>query len=101
MKGWYATDQGTGHWLFKDDMREKIGLMVAKKTTQVRHNTKKLRGILKDHLETASQIVDCLKGMRLASQQINSSIIRTTIQGVIDVGALELFDKAVCKDKDG
>jgi len=101
MKGWYATDQGTGHWLLKDDMREKIGLMVAKKTTQVRRNTEKLRGILKDHLETASQIVDCLKGMRLASQQINSSIIRTTIQGVIAVGALELFDMAVCKDKDG
>jgi hypothetical protein len=31
MKGWYAKDQGTGHWLLKDDMREKIGLMAAKK----------------------------------------------------------------------
>jgi hypothetical protein len=31
MKGWYAIDQGTGHWLLKDDMREKIGLMATKK----------------------------------------------------------------------
>jgi hypothetical protein len=61
MKGWYAKDQGTGHWLLKDDMREKIGLMAAKKTTQVRHNTEKPRGILKDHPETASHIVDCPK----------------------------------------
>jgi hypothetical protein len=68
MKGWYAKDQGTGHWLLKDDMREKIGLMVAKKATQVRRNTEKPKGILKDHPETASQIVDCLKGMRLASR---------------------------------
>jgi hypothetical protein len=54
MKGWYAKDQGTGHWLLKDDMREKIGVMVAKKAAQVRRNTEKPRGILKDHLETAS-----------------------------------------------
>jgi len=80
MKGWYAKDQGTGHWLLKDDMREKIGLMAAKKVAQVRRNMEKPRGILKDHPETASQIVDCLKGMRLAGQQIDSSIIRTTIQ---------------------
>ncbi len=101
MKGWYAKDQRTGHWLFKDDMREKIGLMAAKKAAQVRRNTKKPRGILKDHPETTSQIVDCLKGMRLAGQQIDSSIIRTTIQGVIAVGAPELFDRVVGKDKDG
>jgi hypothetical protein len=31
VKGWYAKDQGTRHWLLKDDMREKIGLMAAKK----------------------------------------------------------------------
>ncbi len=61
----------------------------------------KPRGILKDHPETASQIVDCLKGMCLAGQQIDTSIIRTTIQGVIVVGAPELFDKVVGKDKDG
>jgi len=67
----------------------------------VRRNTEKPRGILKDHPETASQIVDCLKGMRLAGQQIDSSIIRTTIQGVITVGAPELFDRVVGKDKDG
>jgi hypothetical protein len=79
MKGWYAKDQGTGHWLLKDDMREKIGLMAAKKAAQVRCNTEKPRGILKDHPETASQIVDCLKGMCLAGQQIDNSIIRTTI----------------------
>jgi hypothetical protein len=63
-------------------------------------NTEKPRGILKDHPEIASQIVDCLKGMRLAGQQIDSSIIRTTIQGVIAVGAPELFDRVVGKDKD-
>jgi len=68
MKGWYAKDQGTGHWLLKDDMREKINLMAAKKAAQVRRNTEKPRGILKDHPETTNQIVDCLKGMRLASQ---------------------------------
>jgi hypothetical protein len=79
MKGWYAKDQGMGHWLLKDDMREKIGLMEAKKVAQVRCNTEKPRGILRDHPETANQIVDCLKGMRLAGQQIDSSIIRTTI----------------------
>jgi hypothetical protein len=101
MKGWYAKDQGTGHWLLKDDMREKIVLMVAKKAAQVRRNTEKPRSILKDHPETASQIVDCLKGMRLAGQQIDSSIIITTIQGVIVVGAPELFDRVVGKDKDG
>jgi hypothetical protein len=49
-------------------MREKIGLMAAKKAAQVRRNTEKPRGILKDHPEIASQIVDCLKGMRLAGQ---------------------------------
>jgi len=38
--------------------------------------------------------------MRMAGQQIDISIIRTTIQGVIAVGALELFDKVVGKDKD-
>jgi hypothetical protein len=101
MKGWYAKDQGTGHWLLKDDMREKIGLMEAKKAAQVRRNTEKPRGILRDHPETANQIVDCLKGMRLAGQQIDSSIIRTTIQGVIAVGVPELFDRVVSKDKDG
>jgi len=101
MKGWYAKDQGMGHWLLKDDIREKIGLMEAKKVAQVRHNTEKPRGILRDHPETANQIVDCLKGMRLAGQQIDSSIIRTTIQGVIVVGVLELFDRVVGKDKDG
>jgi hypothetical protein len=100
MKGWYAKDQGTGHWLFKDDMREKIGLMATKKVAHMRRNTEKPRSILKDHLETASQIVDCLKGMRLAGQQIDSSIIRTTIHGVIDVGAPKLFDRVVGKDKD-
>jgi len=68
MKGWYAKDQGTGHWLLKDDMWENIGLMAAKKVAQVRCNTKKPRGILKDHPETANHIVDCLKGMRLAGQ---------------------------------
>jgi len=68
MKGWYAKDQGTGHWLLKDDMREKINLMAAKKAAQVRRNTEKPRGILKDHPETTNQIVDCLKGMCLASQ---------------------------------
>jgi hypothetical protein len=67
----------------------------------VRRNMEKPRGILKDHPETASQIVDCLKGMCLAGQQIDTSIIRTTIQGVIVVGAPELFDKVVGKDKDG
>jgi len=81
-------------------MQEKIGLMATKKAMQVRRNTEKPRGILKDHPETASQIVDCLKGMRLAGQQIDNSIIRTTIQGVIVVGAPELFDKVVGKDKD-
>ncbi len=101
MKGSYAKDQGTGHWLLKDDMREKIGLMAAKKAAQVRRNTEKPRSILKDHPETASQIVDCLKGMRLAGQQIDNSIIRTTIQGVIVVGAPKLFDRVVGKDKDG
>jgi hypothetical protein len=101
MKGWYAKDQGTGHWLFKDDMREKIGLMVAKKATQVCRNMEKPRRILKDHPETANQIVDCLKGMHLAGQQIDSSIIRTTIQGVIAMGAPKLFDRVVGKDKDG
>jgi hypothetical protein len=34
-------------------------------------------------------------------QQIDSSIIRTTIQGVIAMGAPELFDRVVGKDKDG
>jgi hypothetical protein len=82
-------------------MREKIGLMATKKVAQVRCNTEKPRGILKDHPKTAGQIVDCLKGMRLAGQQIDNSIIRTTIQGVIAVGAPELFDKVVGKDKDG
>jgi hypothetical protein len=101
MKGWYAKDQGTGHWLLKDDIREKTGLMATKKAVQVRRNTEKLRSILKDHPETASQIVDCLKGMRLASQQIDSSIIRTTIQGVIVAGVPELFDRVVGKGKDG
>jgi hypothetical protein len=101
MKGWYAKDQGTGHWLLKDDMREKISLMAAKKVAQVRRNTEKPRGILKDHPETAGQIVDCFKGMRLAGQQIDTSIIRTTIQGVIAMGAPELFDRVVGKDKDG
>jgi len=101
MKGWYAKDQGMGHWLIKDDMREKINLMATKKVAQVRRNTEKPRGILKDHLKTASQIVDCLKGMRLAGQQIDNSIIRTTIQGVIAMGAPELFDRVVGKDKDG
>jgi hypothetical protein len=101
MKGWYVKDPGTGHWLLKDDMREKIGLMAAKKAAQVCRNTEKPRGILKDHPETASQIVDCFKGMRLAGQQIDSSIIRTTIQGVIAMGAPELFDRVVGKDKDG
>jgi hypothetical protein len=67
----------------------------------VRRNTEKPRGILKDHPETASQIVDCFKGMRLAGQQIDNSIIKTTIQGVIAVGAPELFDRVVGKDKDG
>ncbi len=89
-----------GHWLLKDDMREKIGLMAAKKAVHVRRNMEKPRGILRNHPETTSQIVDYLKGMRLAGQQIDSSIIRTTIQGVITVGALELFDKVVSKDKD-
>jgi hypothetical protein len=60
-------------------MREKISLMAAKKAMQVCRNTEKPRGILKDHPETANQIVDCLKSMRLAGQQIDSSIIRTTI----------------------
>jgi len=101
MKGWYAKDQGTGHWLLKDDMQEKISLMAAKKVVQVRRNMEKPRGILKDHLEIVSQIVDYLKGMRLTSQQMDSSIIKTTIQGVIVVGALELFDRVVGKDKDG
>jgi len=54
MKGWYAKDQGTGHWLFKDDMREKIGLMATKKAAQERRNTEKPRGIFKDHPETAN-----------------------------------------------
>ncbi len=67
----------------------------------MRRNTEKPRGILKDHPETVSQIIDCIKGMRLTSQQINSSIIKTTIQGVIDVGAPKLFDRVVGKDKDG
>ncbi len=101
MKGWYAKDQGTGHWLLKNDMRKKIGLMATKKVAQVCRNTEKSRGILKDHPETASQVVDCLKGMRMASQQIDNSIIRTTIQGVIVVGAPELVDRVVGKDKDG
>jgi hypothetical protein len=79
MKGWYAKDQGTGHWLFKDDMREKIDLMASKKAAHVRRNMEKSRGILKDHPETANQIVDCLKGMGLVGQQIDSLIIRTTI----------------------
>jgi hypothetical protein len=65
MKGWYAKDQGTGYWLLKDDMREKIGLMATKKAAHVHRNMKKPRGILKDHPETTNQIVDCLKGMRL------------------------------------
>jgi hypothetical protein len=82
-------------------MWEKIGLMAAKKAAQVRRNTEKPRGILKDHPETANQIVDYLKGMRLAGHQIDNSIIRTTIQGVIVVGAPELFDRVVGKDKDG
>jgi hypothetical protein len=81
-------------------MCEKIGLMATKKAAQVCRNTEKPRSILKEHLETASQI-DCFKGMRLAGQQIDSSIIRTMIQGVIDVGAPKLFDKVVGKDKDG
>jgi hypothetical protein len=68
MKGWYGKDQGTGHWLLKDDMREKIGLMATKKAAQVRRNTEKPRGILKDHPETTSHIVDYLKGMRLVGQ---------------------------------
>ncbi len=101
MKGWYAKDQGTRHWLLRDDMREKIGLMATKKAAQVHHNTEKPKGILKDHLEIASQIVNCLKGMRLASQHIDNSIIRTTIQGVIAMGAPKLFDRVVGKDKDG
>jgi hypothetical protein len=101
MKGWYAKDQGTGHWLLKDDMRMKIGLMATKKAAQVHYNTEKPRGILEDHPETTSQIVDCFKGMRLASKQIDNLIIRTTIQGVIVVGAPELFDRVVGKDKDG
>jgi hypothetical protein len=101
MKGWYAKDQGTGHWVLKDDIWEKIGLMAAKKVAQVRRNMEKPRGILKDHPKTASQIVDCLKGMRLAGQQIDSLIIRTMIQGVIAVKAPELFDRVVGKDKDG
>jgi len=42
--------------------------MATKKAAQVRRNTEKPRGILKDHPEIASQIVDCLKGMRLAGQ---------------------------------
>jgi hypothetical protein len=67
----------------------------------VHRNTKKPRGILKDHPETTNHIVDCFKGMRLVGQQIDSSIIITTIQGVITVGAPELFDKVVGKDKDG
>jgi hypothetical protein len=81
-------------------MREKIGLMATKKAAQVSRNTEKPRGILKDHPETTSQIVDCLKGMRLAGQQIDSSIIRTMIRGVIAVGVPELFDRVVGKDKD-
>ncbi len=101
MKGWYAKDQGMGHWFLKDDMREKIGLMATKKAAHVRRNTEKLIGILKDHPKIASQIVDCLKGMCLAGQQIDISIIKTTIQGVITVGAPELFDRVVGKDKDG
>ncbi len=75
--------------------------MAAKKAAQVCRNTEKPKSILKDHPETASQIVDCFKGMRLAGQQIDSSIIRTTTQGVIAVGAPKLFDKVVGKDKDG
>ncbi len=67
----------------------------------MRRNTKKPRGILKDHPETASQIVDCLKGMRLAGQHIDSLIIKTTIQDVIVVGVPELFNRVVGKDKDG
>jgi hypothetical protein len=47
-------------------MREKIGLMATKKAAQVRRNTEKPKGIFKDHPETASQIVDCLKGMCLS-----------------------------------
>jgi hypothetical protein len=82
-------------------MREKIGLMATKKAAQVRRNTEKPRSILKYHPETASQIVDCFKGIRLAGQQIDSSIIRTMIQGVITVGAPKLFDRVVGKDKDG
>jgi hypothetical protein len=82
-------------------MREKIGLMATKKAAQVRRNTEKPRRILKDHPETASQIVDYFKGMRLAGQQIDSSIIKTTIQGVIAVGAPVLFERVVSKDKDG
>jgi hypothetical protein len=39
--------------------------------------------------------------MRLAGQQIDNSIIRTTIQGVIALGGPELFDRVVGKDKDG
>jgi hypothetical protein len=39
--------------------------------------------------------------MRLAGQQIDNSIIRTTIQGVIAVGVPELFDRVVGKDNDG
>jgi hypothetical protein len=101
MKGWYAKDQGMGHGLLKDDMREKIGLMVIKKVAQVRCNTEKPRGILKDHPETANQIANCLKGMHLTSQQIDSLIIRTTIHVVIAVGVPELFDRVVGKDKDG
>ncbi len=53
--------------------------MVVKKVAHVRLNTKKPRGILKAHPETTSQIVDCLKGMRLAGQQIDNSIIKTAI----------------------
>ncbi len=74
--------------------------MAAKKAAQVRRNTEKPRGILKDQPKTTSQIVDCLKGMRLAGQQIDSSIIRTMIQGVIAVGAPQLFDRVVGKDKE-
>ncbi len=100
MKGWYAKDQGTGHWLLKDDMWEKIDLMAAKKVAQVRRSTEKPRGIFKDHPKIANHIVDCFKGMYLVGQQIDSLIIRTTIQGVIAVRALELFDRVVGKDRD-
>lgn len=80
-------------------MREKLGLTAATTAAKVMKNNASPGGVFKDHPQVVQKIISCQGGMRDARQEIDGSVIRSVIQGIIQSDAPELFAKVVARPK--